>query len=76
LEEHGILPENLSGVMVDVLVHGEDQNLISYGPLFGIEAQENLIAGLIELGLVEVDDFVGFNFFVPDWLQVRVAFVA
>jgi glycerol-3-phosphate dehydrogenase len=56
--------------MVDVDIQGENANLISYGPIFGIEAQENLKAALSSLGLVEIDDLYGLDFFLPEWARM------
>ena len=74
LSERGVSPDDLSRVMTDVDVSGEDESLISYGPLFGVEAQDNLKADLADLGLIEIDDYFGLDFLLPEWTRLGVAF--
>lgn len=74
LSERSISTSDFSNAMIDVDVSSENDNLISYGPLFGIEALENLKEELQSIGLVYIDDFYGFDFFLPDWIKLGIAF--
>ena len=73
LLERNLTYSEISLVIADVDIQGENANLISYGPIFGIEAQEKLKAALSRLGLVEIDDFYGTDFFLPEWVRMGVA---
>jgi hypothetical protein len=74
LAERGVSFDDLTLVMTDVDVNGESESLVSYGPLFGIEAQDNLKTGLADLGLIDIDDFFGLDFLLPEWARLGVAF--
>ena len=62
------------GLDVNDLILGEDftltaQNgIILFGPLFGIEAQEELIHRLKKIGLNYYDDFIEINIELPEWV--------
>ena len=73
LRERGLSLQVLSESMQDVDVLGEDAKIISYGPIFGPEAQGALKVTLGAIGLVEIDDFFGFDFLMPDWIRLGVA---
>jgi hypothetical protein len=53
-------------------VLGRNTSIISFGPIFGEEAMNELIRRLQALGLSYVDDFIDLNVFVPDWLTIAV----
>jgi hypothetical protein len=73
LAEKAIGRDRLSEVMADVDVMDEDDTIISFGPLFGQEASNQLKSDLESCGLTYLDDFCTFDFYVPEWLKVGVA---
>ncbi|MBX9813379.1 MAG: hypothetical protein K2X76_01615 [Sphingomonas sp.] len=72
LAEKGISPEILSDIMADIDVFGEDENLISYGPLFGEEVLEEIKARLSANKLDYVDDYFELNMLLPHWVKLGV----
>ncbi len=73
LTEKAVSRDHLSEVMADVDVLGEDDSIVSFGPLFGQEALDQLKSNLESSGLNYIDDFCTFDFYVPEWLKVGVA---
>jgi hypothetical protein len=71
LDKLGINAEQVCEIMEDQPL-GSNPDLISFGPSFGNEALEELIARLKAVGLEYVDDFAALALDIPDWLAVRV----
>jgi hypothetical protein len=59
-------------IMTDVGVLGDDKNIVSFGPLFGKEALDQITTQLGNAGLTYVDDFCTFDFLMPEWLSLGV----
>jgi hypothetical protein len=51
----------------------QDEELMSFGPHFGIEAARELSRRLEAKGLVYPDDLFIFEESVPDWCELRVS---
>lgn len=59
----------LKAVMLKNTLLGENQNLLSFGPHFGIEAAEDLSNALTRLGLEFWDDYFVFYGDIPYWIE-------
>jgi hypothetical protein len=74
-------PLNKLGLGIDAMVRllefdpplGISDNLVSFGPLFGIEAADELCRRLQELGLEYIDDFFIFTGDFPEWCKFKVS---
>ena len=73
LAEKGLPFSILSDVMADIDVLGEDDGLISFGPLFGDEALNEIKARLSARSLEYADDFFELNMLLPHWIKLGVA---
>jgi len=72
LHDKGIARARLMQVMETEAPLDEDQELLSFGPHFGGEAQSTLLQRLHELGLAD-DDLYYLPFVLPDWAHLYVA---
>ncbi len=52
-----------------------DDDLISFGPLFGRESLDEFIRRLTALGLEYYDDFSPLVFDLPRWMHLRVGLI-
>ena len=59
--------------MADNNAMGENEDILSFGPLFGEEALMKLSRQLKEIGLEYHDDFFDLNFLMPSWARIGVA---
>jgi hypothetical protein len=73
LMERGISQSSFSEAMHDIDILEENDELMSYGPLFGQEAFDEIKTRLANIGLSHVDDYLELNFLLPDWLRLGVA---
>jgi hypothetical protein len=78
------VPLNRLGISIDAMTEilGFDppldvsDELVSFGPLFGIEAADELCRRLQELGLEYIDDFFIFTGDFPEWSSFKVTLKA
>lgn len=73
LDKKGISRSMLDTIMTDIHLIGESEDLLSYGPMFGMESLDEIIFRLQNIGLIYVDDFVELNFLVPNWVKLGIA---
>jgi hypothetical protein len=73
LAENGISKSALLDILENTEVLGEDEGLISFGPLFGEEALEEMMNRLTAHRLNYVDDFFELNLLLPTWARLGVA---
>ncbi len=73
LAERNITSDDLSEIMTDIDVMGDSDDLISFGPMFGEEALEEIKARLSASGLEYVDDYVDLSFLLPHWVKLGVS---
>lgn len=74
LAEKGMSPSALSDIMADIDILGEDDDLISFGPLFGEEALEEIKTRLSAGNLEYADDYFELNLLLPYWVKLGVAY--
>ncbi|MDV2987561.1 UNVERIFIED_CONTAM: hypothetical protein Q9R58_24955 [Methylobacteriaceae bacterium AG10] len=60
--------------MKDIDILGEDENLISWGPLFGQQALDEIRLRLSKTKLEYIDDYIDLDFLLPQWIGLGVAF--
>ena len=51
----------------------ENERILSFGPHFGGDAQNELMKRIVELGLVYFDDFFELNMAHPEWLTFQTS---
>ncbi|KSV75945.1 hypothetical protein N185_15985 [Sinorhizobium sp. GW3] len=73
LAEKGIPRAGLDQVLAGVDLMGEDDDLLSFGPMFGEEALQEIMSRLSSLSLEYVDDYFDLNFLLPEWAVVGVS---
>jgi hypothetical protein len=73
LFEKGTTAGVLAGIMDNISLIGENDGILSYGPLFGEEALENICGRSVESGFEYYDDFFDLNVLVPSWAKLGVA---
>lgn len=73
LTEKGISSDRMSDIMDDIDVLGENDDIISFGPLFGEEALEEIKGRLSGNGLEYADDYFELNLLLPHWIKLGVA---
>ncbi|PDS87298.1 hypothetical protein [Rhizobium sp. L18] len=63
------LLELMSGIdLID-----ENEGLLTFGPLFGVEAYQTIMRRLEIAGLAYVDDYFGLDILVPPWIKIGVS---
>jgi hypothetical protein len=72
LEEKGMPRSTLLEIMADIDILGENEAVISFGPLFGEEALKEIMTRLSASKLEYVDDFVELNFLLPEWVKLGI----
>jgi hypothetical protein len=72
LSEKGLTKDRVLAVMADVDVLGENDGVLSFGPLFGEEALLEFSSRLKNIGLEYHDDFFDLNFLAPGWMRIGV----
>ena len=76
LAERGVDPAAFWDAMEGESPLAENDDMLSFGPLFGEEALTEYSRRPAALGLIYIDDFHGLNFDLPEWLAVSLRFVA
>lgn len=74
LADKGLELPTLLDAMDGVSLLGQDDRLLSFGPIFGADAMATLQSWLRTLGLEYVDDFVELELLLPAGLQLGVAY--
>jgi hypothetical protein len=70
--EKNIDKHTIFHILSGVGILGENDEIISFGPLFGEEALLNFMECLKKINLEYVDDFFDLNFLTPDWMKIGV----
>ena len=73
LADRGITVATLLELLEGVNLMGQNDDLLSFGPIFGPDAMHNLHERLRTQGLEYVVDFAELELLLPDWLQIGVA---
>ncbi len=76
LLEKDISHSTLTEIMQDIDVLGENDDIISYGPMFGEEALQEIRSRLSSAGFEYVDDYFDLNFLMPDWAKLGVSSIS
>ncbi|RUM27130.1 hypothetical protein EFQ99_02710 [Rhizobium vallis] len=72
LAEKTLARQVLDDVMQGIDLIAENEDLLTFGPLFGEEAYQAIMRRLEIAGLVYVDDYFGLDFLVPHWAGIGV----
>jgi len=67
LEQRGVSYRNLLDTMEAETPLDVNEDLISFGPHFGLEAVTELVRRLEALGMINIDDFFVFIGDFPEW---------
>jgi hypothetical protein len=74
VDERGITLDQVYRCMETSSPAGISNDLISFGPLFGIEAQQTFIRRLESLGLTYYEDFFDLHVDKPGWCNFLVSY--
>jgi len=72
LVEKKLSRQALIGVMQNIDLIAENDDLLTFGPLFGEETYQTTMRHLEMAGLTYVDDYFGLDILVPPWIEFGV----
>lgn len=75
LTEKDISGRTLTEAVHDIDLIAENDDLLTFGPLFGDEAFQTIMRRLELIGLTYVDDYFGLDVLVPPWVGLGVSLV-